>query len=208
MGIPEDVQPRIFEPFFTTKPTGEGTGLGLTMVYNIVQNHQGAIVVESTPGLGTAFHLYFPAATPAGPVTGSHPALPDVLVPFGRGRRIMLVDDDAAVRHVGERMLTRLGFVPVVFSEPRSALDDFRQFSGLYCAVLSDLTMPGMTGVELAAEFVRLRPDLPLLLASGYLHKLAEQAAWTTGVRHIIHKPFQLEELATQLRAVLKEPAT
>ncbi len=206
IGIPEAVVPRIFEPFFTTKPTGEGTGLGLTMVYSIMENHQGAIVVESTPGLGTSFELYFPAAEQKVAAAGSAPTVPPALLPFGRNRPIMLVDDDDAVRDIGERMLRRLGFAPVVFENPIAALNDFRHSPTRYCAVVSDLTMPGMTGVDLAAEISRVRPGTPLLLASGYVQKLADQASWASAVKHIIRKPFELEELAAQLRTLLDEP--
>jgi CheY-like chemotaxis protein len=119
----------------------------------------------------------------------------------------MLVDDDAAVRQVGEHMLRRLGFAPTVFENPVAALQDFHRHPDRYCAVVTDLTMPGMTGVDLAAELARIRSGVPLLLASGYVNKLAEQASWTAEVKHIIRKPFALEELAAQLRVALDEPA-
>ncbi len=203
VGIADEVLPRIFEPFFTTKPTGEGTGLGLTMVYSIVQSHQGAIVVESARGVGTTFVIYLPAATNA---VAPHAAPSPTSTPFeafGRGRTVLVVDDDPAVRHVSERMLQRLGFTVTAFENPLAALEDFRRGPGRFCAVLSDLTMPGMTGNELAAQLTTLRPDLPVLLTSGYVHKLSERAAWSSGVKHIIKKPFEIGELATRLRAIV-----
>ena len=205
VGIDEAVLPRIFEPFFTTKPTGEGTGLGLTMVYSIMQNHQGAIVVESTPGLGSVFHLYFPAAAGAVAAPGSPPATPATLRPIGGGRRILLVDDDEAVRSVGELMLRRLGFVPTVQATPAEALAAFHDTAADYCAVISDLTMPGMTGLEMARRIFTLRPGLPLILASGHLDHRTQAEARESGVHHFIHKPFDLEELTARLRAALNQ---
>ncbi len=205
IGIDEAVLPRIFEPFFTTKPTGEGTGLGLTMVYNIMQNHHGAIVVESTPGLGSVFNLYFPAATGATPAPVHRPAAPAALQPFGRERRILLVDDDEAVRSVGERMLHRLGFIPTVLSTPTEAEVIFRESSADFCTVISDLTMPGMTGLEMARRFFGLRPDIPLILASGHLDNRTQTEARESGVHHFINKPFDLGELAMKIRTALDE---
>jgi CheY-like chemotaxis protein/anti-sigma regulatory factor (Ser/Thr protein kinase) len=207
IGIDEALLSRIFEPFFTTKPTGEGTGLGLTMVYSIMQNHQGAIVVESTPGLGTVFQLYFPAAAAPMVSPGSPPDAPAALRPFGGGRRILLVDDDAAVRNVGELMLRRLGFSPTVQATPAEALAAFRDSAADFCVVISDLTMPGMTGLELARRFFAVRPGVPLILASGNLDSRTQAEAKESGVRHVIHKPFDLGELVTRLRTALGEPA-
>jgi len=206
-GMDETVLKRIFEPFFTTKETGQGTGLGLTMVYSIIQDHLGAIVAESTPGKGTVFDLYFPAA--AGAARPVNPTTPPLVLPtgqFGRGRRLMLVDDDEDVRGVGASMLRRLGFLPAVYASPLEALSAFRAAPGEVCAVLSDLTMPGLTGVELARQLTLIRPGLPMILASGYLDNQAMVDAKQSGVNHIIRKPFELHDLATQLRAVLGEP--
>jgi len=205
VGIDEALLPRIFEPFFTTKPTGEGTGLGLTMVYSIMQNHQGAIVVESTPGLGSVFHLFFPAAAGAETPAAAPPVARVELRPFGGDRRILLVDDDEVVRSVGERMLRRLGFEPVVVASPDEALAIFGQSPTAFCAVVSDLTMPGMTGLEMARRMFVLRPGTPLLLSSGHLDHRTRAEARGSGVGHVIHKPFDLAELATQLRAALNE---
>ena len=203
-GMDQTVLKRIFEPFYTTKATGEGSGLGLTMVYSIVEDHLGAIVVASAPGTGTTFDLYF---TPAPSSAVAAPALTTplrpALAPFGRDRALMLVDDDEDVRAVGNTLLRRLGFRPVVFADPGAALTAFRAAPGDFCAVISDLTMPGMTGVELALQMLALRPQLPLVLASGNLSLEAERQ----GVQHAIRKPFDLEEIARLLRRLLHEPA-
>jgi PAS domain S-box-containing protein len=203
-GMDSAVLARIFEPFYTTKATGEGSGLGLTMVYSILEDHLAAIVVASTPGAGTAFDLYFSPAPAAAVTAPAAPAsLRPALAPFGRDRPLMLVDDDEDVRAVGITLLRRLGFRPVAFADPAAALSAFRVAPDHFCAAISDLTMPGMTGWELAREILALRPQLPLVLASGNLNTGAERH----GVQHTIRKPFDLEELASLLRQLLHEPA-
>ena len=207
-GMDAAVLHRVFEPFFTTKRPGEGTGLGLTMVYGIMQNHSGAIVVESTVGEGTTIHLYFPANSSPVPETStpsSEPPFP-ISSPFGLGRRIVLVDDDDDVLKVGHGLLQRLGFLPEAFASPVSALDAFRAAPADFAGVITDLTMPGMSGLELARQMGLIRPGVPLVLASGYLHGDAQEEMHRLGLRHFVRKPFTLHELARHLRTVLGEP--
>jgi PAS domain S-box-containing protein len=203
VGIAENVLPRIFEPFFTTKRTGEGTGLGLTMVYSIVQDHQGAITTASTLGVGTTLSLYFPEAPASATLSVSASPFGQAMLPFGRGRRVMLVEDDDTVRSVSLGMFRRLGFVPEGFADPLAALAAFRARPDDFCTVVTDLTMPGMTGTELAGKILALRPGLPLILASGHLNTETTQH----GVRHVIAKPFDIDEFARLLRSALGEPA-
>lgn len=205
-GMDAAVLKRIYEPFFTTKDTGEGTGLGLTMVYNIMQDHDGAIVVESKPGEGTVFDLYFTPSESAAQLSAPpFPVASSSSNPFGRDRRIMIVDDDDAVRAVGANMVSRLGFTPVIYSSPVQALIAFRAAPDDVCAVLSDLTMPGMTGVALAQQIAVIRPSLPLILTTGYLNPRNRTDAEFSGVKYFIQKPFQMDELAKLLRRVLDE---
>jgi CheY-like chemotaxis protein len=206
-GMEETVLKRIFEPFFTTKTLGHGTGLGLAMVHAIIKSHNGAIVVESALGVGTTFDLYFPAAESQD--AHSSPSLPSVrrdLVPFGKGRRILLVDDEDPVRTIGARLLERLGFQPVAYARPSEALEAYRAAPDSFAAVISDLTMPDMTGIELAQQVLKLRPHLPIILASGYLQLDAQKKARESGVRCVINKPFELLQLVAQIRSALKEP--
>jgi CheY-like chemotaxis protein len=200
---------RIFEPFFTTKTLGQGTGLGLAMVHAIMKSHNGSIVVESVPGSGTTFDLYFPATvlSVAVPGLGAREARQDKFVPFGNNRRIMLVDDEDAVRVIGADLLERLGFVPVAFARPAEAVEAFRADPGGFSAVISDLTMPEMTGLELARHVLSIRPETPIILTSGYLHSEAQQKARESGVRCVINKPFEVQELVAQVRSVLDESA-
>lgn len=204
-GMDKTVLARLFEPFFTTKAPGEGTGLGLAMVHGIVKDHDGAITVNSVVGQGTVFTLYFPAAvdtaSPAPATDSSPPLAPNS--PFGGGRRILLVDDDESVLAVGQGILRRCGFETEVFANPAAALQRFRDAPGIFAAVVSDLTMPGMSGVELAREVRAVRADIPFILASGYLHSEAHGGAQESGVTHFVDKPFGLDEFANKLRAAL-----
>jgi PAS domain S-box-containing protein len=206
-GMEPAVLKRIFEPFYTTKKFGQGTGLGLAMVHSIMTAQNGAIVVESAPQAGTSFDLYFPAAATPTPVTapGAPSAMREVLAPFGNGRCIMLVDDDEAVRTIGTAIIKRLGFEPDTHSHPASALEAFRASPSKYSAVVSDYTMPEMNGIELTGHFMTIRPGIPIILASGYLQTETKNEAHEAGVRSIVHKPFEVQELVQQIRLVLNE---
>jgi PAS domain S-box-containing protein len=205
-GIDPRVMARIFEPFFTTKAPDEGTGLGLAMVHGIVEDHQGAIIVTSTLGQGTTVTIYFPAAADQGDTTRARADQPPTAQPpFGRGRKVMVVDDDTTVLRLGNEILQLAGFVPETFSNPILALKKFEATPQDYTAVVSDLTMPGVTGVELARRFRQLRPDMPFVMASGYLHSEAHGGAQESGVVHFIKKPFDVGEFTAKLRAALGE---
>ncbi len=205
-GMEQTVLDRIFEPFFTTKPPGEGTGLGLAMVHGIVADHSGAIVIDSKVGSGTTFDLYFPAAP--GPVGGSNsppptPAPSGQEPPFGQGRKLMIVDDDLSILNLAKVVLTRSGFTVEPFSSPEAALARFQSAPEAFAAVVSDLTMPGMTGIDLANRLHSTRPDLPIILASGYLPPVARTGAAQSGITHFVSKPFELSELLAKLRLAL-----
>ncbi len=204
-GMEETVLKRIFEPFYTTKLMGHGTGLGLAMVHAIMKSHNGAIVVESAPGTGTTFDLYFPAASGTGPDVrpSAGAGRTDRLVAFGNGRKIMLVDDEEAVRVIGAGLLERLGFVAIACARPSEALGAFKADPASFCAVISDLTMPEMTGLELARHILAISPAVPIILTSGYLHSEAQQKARESGVRCVINKPFKAQELVAQIRTIL-----
>jgi CheY-like chemotaxis protein len=178
------------------------------MVHAIMNSHNGAIVVESAPGAGTRFDLYFPEAPakPQAPGGAARPHGREGIVPFGNGRGIMLVDDEDAVRHIAESLLRRFGFRPSAFAQPVEALEAFRADPGGFVAVVSDLTMPEMTGLELAGHMLAIRPDTPIILTSGYLQSDVQQKARESGVRCVIKKPFDVRELMAQVRSVLNEP--
>ena len=150
--------------------------------------------------------IYFPPAEKQGDST---PPMGDdasaAMAPFGRGRKVMIVDDDAAVLRLGYEIINLAGFVPEAHSNPLSALKKFEAAPQDYAAVVSDLTMPGMTGMELARHVRQLRPSLPFVLASGYLHADAQGGAQASGVVHVIKKPFDIHEFTAKLRSALTD---
>ena len=198
-GMDRATQERIFEPFFTTKKQGEGTGLGLSVVLGIMQSHEGAITLYSQPGEGTTFHLYFPVQE-AGPVeTESGKAA----APRGRGQRILLVDDEPALAELGKAMLHQLGYAAESSTDVRAALAQLSADPSAFDLVITDLAMPGMTGVDFARELLRLRPGLPIILTTGYSATLTDQKVRELGIRELLLKPPTLLTLGEVLHRVL-----
>ena len=192
---------RIYEPFFTTKEPGKGTGLGLSVVHGIVLAHEGVIEVESAPGQGTSFRIYFPAAIEDQARSMAAPPSPAA----GGRLRIFYVDDEEALVRVGSRMLERLGFEVHGYVRPDEALASFRAAPDQVDAVVTDFNMPAICGLTLATEMLAIRPGLCVILSSGYVSEELHQRAQTVGIRRVIHKPNTLEQLAQALRAVMAE---
>jgi two-component system, cell cycle sensor histidine kinase and response regulator CckA len=190
---------RIFEPFFTTKGPGEGTGLGLSVVHGIVTSHDGALAVESRRGAGTTFAIYLPAIDIAATI---QPDQPDSL-PRGRGQRIAAVDDEPAVLRAAVRVLLQLGYTATGFAHPRDALQALGSDPGACDAVITDLTMPGMTGLELTRRLREAGLVVPIILTTGYSATLTDEAALSQGVSAVLTKPFNPESMARLLRDVL-----
>jgi signal transduction histidine kinase/CheY-like chemotaxis protein len=183
---------RLFEPFFTTKPRGKGTGLGLHVLQSIVQTHGGAIVVESVPGAGTSFVVYLPAADAKD--TGPVPQPVDTSVP-GHGQRVAYVDDDEVVLLMVERLLDRAGFEVTAFGRPEVLLGGLRSGALCFDLLVSDYSMPGLTGLELAREARVLCPRMPVIVSSGFVSDELRAAALAAGVSHVLHKEQTYEEL-------------
>jgi CheY-like chemotaxis protein len=196
-GMDEKTLDRIFDPFFTTKKFGEGTGLGLSVVHGIIRAYDGAITVESNPGHGSTFHIFLPAHE-AG--TAAAPATTQATVE-GRGERVLLVDDDAAIARVTGRSLERLGYQATVFTEARAALAAF--WKGTFDLVITDLTMLDGTGIEVAREIWEERPETPVILITGYSATLDAAQARAMGFRDLLYKPFTSQELAACVRHAL-----
>jgi PAS domain S-box-containing protein len=187
---------RIFDPFFTTKPVGQGTGLGLAVVHGIMKSHDGAISVYSEPGRGTVFRLYFPAATEASAPRAPSPTAP---IPRGGHQRILYVDDEEALVVLATQVLKRLGYQVVGYTNPADALLAFRARPNDFDVVVTDLSMPVMSGFDLAREMLAQRPDLPVIMTSGYVRAEDHAAAKAAGIRDVITKPNTVEELGRVL---------
>jgi PAS domain S-box-containing protein len=198
-GMDADTLSRIFEPFFTTKPAGVGTGLGLSVVLGIVRGHGGALTVESHPGRGTVFDLYFPAADPTLQPVDEAPAAP---VEPGRGERVLFVDDEAAIVTLVTQFLEGLGYRVAAFTDPQRALAAVRAAPERVDALVTDYAMGGISGLALAAEARRARPDLPVVLVSGYPTPEVGDEAHRIGVRVVLGKPDFLSELPRVLASI------
>ncbi len=194
---------RIFEPFFTTKPVGQGTGLGLAVVHGVMRTHLGAVDVSSTPGEGSVFTLYFPAAEAE--VSPPPQAEPERLqTAMGFGHHVMYVDDDQALAFLVKRVLGRRGFRISVYSDPQAALAALRERPLDYDLLLTDYNMPGFSGVDVLSEARKIRPELPMALASGYVTPEIESSARTAGARALIHKPNDVAELCDTVQRLIQ----
>ena len=195
-GIDGATRQRLFEPFFTTKEPGKGTGLGLSVVHGIVQSHEGAITVTSEPGKGTIFEVYLPMVDIPTEDDTSLPASPTVV----RSRRILMLDDESALVQLGRRLFSRIGHEVSGFTFASEALAAFRANPSQFDLVLTDYNMPGMSGLEVAAVFLKVRPDIPILLNSGYVTDELRQRAQVVGIREVLLKPNTLQELAAAIQ--------
>lgn len=199
-GISPDNLETIFEPYFSTKDAGEGTGLGLSVVQGIVRNCGGTITVDSKVGKGTMFTLYLPI------INGSEVKSLKTSHQLLRGNeRILLVDDELSIAQIGERQLSSLGYFITTQTSSVEALRVFAKYPSQFDLLLSDVTMPNMTGDELAAECMKIRPDLPVILCTGYSSKISLEAASQIGVKGFLLKPFVKADLARTIRKVLDE---
>lgn len=199
-GMERATMDRIFEPFFTTKKPGEGTGLGLSVVHGIMQSHEGAVTVQSQPQAGTTFHLYFPADGSL-PVEERVPSKSDI--PRGAGQRVLLIDDEVHLTLLGHAILESLGYIPTVMNDALEALACMETNPQAFDLVITDLSMPGMMGTDLAAQLLSLRPDLPIILTTGYTASLTAESMRVMGIRELLMKPFSFHSLGTAVHRVL-----
>ena len=199
VGIAPRVLERIFDPFFTTKEVGVGTGLGLSLVHGIVTDLGGGIEVKSELGRGTALTVYVPwqRTIPA-------PAAAPVRVPSGAGETVLIVDDEESLVRLCEEMMAELGYEPVGFASSTAALASLRATPERYQAVLSDESMPEMTGSELAREVRLVRPDIPILLMSGYVTPALASRARELGIHEVLAKPLVIGDIACSLASALQ----
>ncbi len=191
---------RIFEPFFTTKEAGKGTGLGLAVVHSIVQGHDGAIHLQSTPGKGTAFDLYFPALPH--PAVAEEPAAAPAAPPRGRGQSVLIVDDEPMSGTVISRLAEKFGYRTTYCSDPLQAIALF--YANDFDLLVTDLAMPGLPGDELARQVIARKPGMPVLLLSGFIEPAKLEQLRQIGVREILNKPPSAEDLISALHRCLQ----
>ena len=195
---------RIFEPFFTTKKVNEGTGLGLSVVHGIVKSHNGAIAVDSTPGKGSTFDIFFPKveSNEVQVPESSEPATPKQEV-------ILLVDDEKVMVDVTKQILERLGYAVVATTSSIVALEAFQEEPDEFDLVITDQTMPNMTGTQLARELIAIKPDIPVILCSGYPENVNLEEVQSIGIKKFITKPISKQDITALIREVLdKERVT
>jgi len=199
-GISPEVMERIFDPYFTTKDVGKGTGLGLSVVHGIVNSHKGGISVESEAGKGTTFNLLFPA------VERLMPQKPKKLEDLPTGEeRILFVDDEDAMVSLNRQRLEKLGYKVVSKTDPSEALAFFRDNPHQIDLVITDMTMPRMTGDKLAREMLNIRSDIPIILCTGYSSRISGEKAQELGIWKYIEKPIEMGTLARSVREVLDD---
>jgi PAS domain S-box-containing protein len=205
-GIPANLLPRIFEPFFTTKDVGKGTGMGLSVAHGLLHKYQGHILVESAPGLGSTFRLLFPAAAGEFQEAAKPPAAPR---PGGVPRgapRILVVDDEPMLANLLGELLEAHGFRPSVFTDSQAAWAAFQANPLAYDAMVTDQTMPGLSGDALTRKLLELRPGFPVILCTGYNNRVDEGTALQAGVRHFFNKPAPIAELVAVLGELTAPP--
>jgi PAS domain S-box-containing protein len=197
-GMDPEVVERIFDPFFTTKTAGEGTGLGLSVVHGIVKSHNGFITVESEKGKGSVFNVFLPKTKDDCRIIGEA----DLTIPGGH-ERILVVDDEDTLIEMEKRVLEKLGYTVTPKADSREALLAFKKESDKFDLVITDQTMPHMTGIDLANELISLRPDIPIVLCTGFSEKVNADSAKAMGIRAFLMKPFTIEEIAKTVRIAL-----
>jgi signal transduction histidine kinase/CheY-like chemotaxis protein len=201
-GIPPAVLERMFDPFFTTKRVGDGTGLGLALVHGIVADFGGVIDVTTQMGVGTTFTIWLPTAGQMPRVLPEHAGE----LPRGNGETVMIVDDERALVALAEETLAELGYEPVGFDSSVAALQAFRAEPQRFDLVLTDETMPDLTGTELARQLRQLRPEISIILASGYSDTQLNERAQAAGVINVLRKPLVRRDIAESVAHALRAP--
>jgi len=200
-GISKDIINKIFEPYFTTKSPGGGTGIGLAVVHGIVENYGGKIFVHSEEGKGTSFLIYLPIINNNRSDSRVHEKEG---LPMGR-EHILFVDDEPVIIKIGSRLLRQLGYTVSAVSSSVDALALFRSKPSEFDLIITDMTMPTMSGDVFAAELMKVRPDIPVILCTGYSKKISEESAKKMGIKAFAYKPISKADLAKKIRNVLDD---
>jgi PAS domain S-box-containing protein len=199
-GISQEEIDRIFDPYYTTKEIGRGTGMGLAVVHGIIKGHNGIIEVASEPGIGTTFNIYFPIVEKKAVIERET----DEQLPSGN-ERILFVDDEESIVKLGRLRLERMGYKVEATTSPIKALDLFRSQSNKFDLVITDMAMPKMTGDKLVKEVLNIRPDIPVILCTGFSEKIDETIAKEIGVADYLEKPLGKRDFALKIRKVLDD---
>ena len=199
VGMEKSTVNRIFDPYFTTKKKGKGTGLGLAVANGLVINYGGAISVKSTPGQGSRFRVFLPAAKEA---TEKKTFLETAEVRGGR-EFVLVVDDEAPIAELQKTILESLGYRAKALTDSMAALELFRENPNRYDLLITDMTMPRMTGDKLTREVTRIRPDMPVIICTGFSEKIDPIKIKNFGARELVMKPFEKKVLAEVVRKVL-----
>jgi len=200
-GIPPEILPRIYDPYFTTKEVGKGTGLGLAVANGIVKSYGGGIAVSSEVGKGSTFHVYFPSIKVPSLTLEVGKVEP---LPLGGRERVLFVDDEPGIVEVGQRYLEYLGYEVVARTSSLEALELFRVKKDHFDLVITDMTMPNLTGDRLAQELLKIRPDFPVILCTGFSERITEEKAKAIGIREFVLKPLVMLDLAKAIRRALE----
>jgi PAS domain S-box-containing protein len=204
-GIPQEYMDRIFDPYFTSKEKGEGTGLGLAVVHGIISSHGGAITVESKIGQGTTFHILFPKRKQT--TTPRHPATTGISGRREGTERILFIDDEPALIDIGKEILSSLGYRVTACTSSEEALQLFKDRPEGFDLVITDQTMPDMTGDLLAQEVMRIRPETPVILFTGYSDIVSRERYSELGIRDCLMKPLTRKDLGESIRRIFDPPA-
>ena len=197
-GMTQEVKDKIFEPYFTTKETGKGTGMGLSIVHGIVKDHGGFMILDSELGKGADFQIFFPVLE-ENTLYGTEVVKKN---PAGK-ERVLFIDDEEILADMGKNMLERFGYHVTVRKNSIEALETFQDKPDEFDVVITDQTMPGMTGVDLARRMLQIRPDIPIILCTGYSSTTSEEKAKSMGIKEFAMKPLAKEDIGTLIRKVL-----
>jgi PAS domain S-box-containing protein len=201
-GIAPEIQEKMFDPFFTTKEVGKGTGMGLAIIHGIVKSYKGFVTCHSQPGEGSVFHVYLPVLQD--PVVLERQPVPLDLSQFGN-ERILFIDDEEILADMGKAILERLGYRVTVKRNSIEALNTFQNQPNQFDLVITDQTMPGMTGSDLARRMLQIRPGMPIILCTGYSSVMSEEKARLMGIKGFAMKPLARKDIGALIRKILDE---
>jgi CheY-like chemotaxis protein len=201
VGIPKDIIDKIFEPYLTTKEVGKGSGLGLSVVHGIVTNYKGDISVESNPGKGSVFNVFLPVTSQSEKVEQKR--IKDKSL--DGTEHILFVDDEASIVKLAKRILERLGYTITGKTSCTEALELFKEKPDEFDLVITDMAMPIMTGAEFAKKILKIQPDIPIIMCSGFSEKVDSGIAKSIGIKEYIKKPILTDELTSKIREVLNQ---